>query len=129
MSVERQCRGRTKAGQPCRAPASTIRPSGFCPAHDPGNVTAFREASARGGRGKATARRVDKLVPATLKPVIGTLLGALEEVHDGTLDPKVANAMAALAGAVGRLYQTGVLEERIAALETALEARQGGRTA
>ena len=68
-------------------------------------------------------------MPATLKPVIGTLLGALEEVHDGTLDPKVANAMAALAGAVGRLYQAGVLEERLASLEAAHEARQGGRTA
>ncbi len=100
-----------------------MRESGFCPAHDPGNVTAFREASARGGRGKATARRVDKLVPATLKPVIATLLTALDEAHRGDLDPKVANAMAALAGAVGRLYQTGVLEERIAALEAAQDRR------
>ncbi len=121
--MERRCQGCTRAGQPCRAPASTVRESGFCPAHDPGNVTAFREASARGGRGKATARRVDKLVPATLKPVIATLLTALDEAHRGDLDPKVANAMAALAGAVGRLYQTGVLEERIAALEAAQDRR------
>ncbi len=63
-------------------------------------------------------------MPATLKPVIATLLGALEEVHAGDLDPKVANAMAALAGAVGRLYQTAVLEERIASLEAAT-ATQG----
>ncbi len=121
----RQCEGTTKAGQPCRAPASTIRANGFCPAHDPGNVTAWREASARGGRGKATARRLDRLVPATLRPVIGTLLAALDEVHAGALDPKRAAAMAALAGAVGRLYQVGVLEERLAALEQTAEVSEG----
>ncbi len=127
--MERQCQGRTKAEQPCRAPANTVRPSGFCPAHDAANVTAFRDQSARGGRGKATARRVGKLVPATLKPVIGTLLAALDEVRDGTLSPGQASAMAALASAVVRLYQTGVLEERLASLEAAHEARQGGRMA
>ncbi len=127
MLRDSACRATRRDGQRCGS--AVVLASGFCNMHDPDRRAAMAAARAKGGRGKATARRVDKLVPATLKPVIGTLLGALDEVHDGTLDPKVANAMAALAGAVGRLYQTGVLEERIAALETAQEARQGGRTA
>ncbi len=119
------CRATRRDGQGCRS--TIVLPSGFCSMHDPARQGEVRAARARGGRGKATARRLDKLVPATLKPVIGTLLAALDEVHAGDLDPKVANAMAALAGAVGRLYQTGVLEERIAALEAA--AHEPGRLA
>jgi hypothetical protein len=61
--------------------------------------------------------RVQRLIPASLKPTIGELFVALEEVHAGTLDPRQAGAMAALAGAIARLYQVGVLEERIAVLE------------
>jgi len=95
--------------------------------HDPARRAEVAAARERGGRHKATARRLDKLVPATLKPVIGTLLDALAETHAGDLDPKRASAMAALAGAVGRLYATAVLEERLVALEQAAEA-QGGRT-
>ncbi len=125
----RQCQGRTKAGQPCRAPASTVRPTGFCPAHDPGNVTAFREASARGGRGKATARRVEKLLPATLRPTLNTLLRAVDEVKDGSLTPGQASAMASLAGAAVRVYMVADVEQRMAALEQAQEAQQGGRRA
>ncbi len=48
----------------------------------------------------------------------------MEEVHVGTLDPKQATAMAALAGAVTRAYGVGVLEERITTLESRTE-RQG----
>ena len=119
-----RCRGVRRDGTPCGAQAG---PSGWCWAHDPDHEEARRAARSRGGKGKATARRLDKLVPATLKPVVGTLLDALEEVHQGDLDPKRASAMAALAGAVGRLYQTGVLEERLAALEAAQAATEERR--
>ncbi len=106
-----------------------MRPSGFCAAHDPGNVTAFREASARGGRGKATAKRVEKLVPATLRPTLDTLLRAVDEVKDGSLTPGQASAMASLAGAAVRVYMVADVEQRLAALEQAQEAQQGGRRA
>jgi hypothetical protein len=49
--------------------------------------------------------------------MIGSLLAALDEVHAGTLDPRQASAMAALAGAIVRAYGVGVLEDRVAALE------------
>ena len=125
-SVPKRCAARRKDGQPCTAPA--LR-GDYCYAHDPQRAGDRAAARRKGGANSATARRVARLVPATLKPVIGVLLDALEEVHDGDLDPKRASAMAALAGSIGRLYQTGVLEERLAALEAAQEATQERRPA
>jgi hypothetical protein len=49
--------------------------------------------------------------------MIASLLGALDEVHRGDLDPRQASAMAALSGAIVRAYAVGVLEDRVAALE------------
>ncbi len=116
-SIPKHCQGTRKDGRPCTA---LVMGAGvYCFAHDPRRAEERQEARARGGQGKATARRLDKLLPATLRPVIGALLDALEEVHAGTLDPRAAGAMASLAGAVGRLYSVGVLEDRIAALEAA----------
>ncbi len=80
------------------------------------------QATANRGRGKATARRVDKLVPVTLKPVVGTLLAALDAVRDGTLTPAQASAMAAVAGALVRVYSLAELEQRVEALEAATAA-------
>jgi len=120
MLPDGACRATRRDGQRCRA--TIVLASGFCPMHDPARQAEVAAARERGGRHKATARRLDKLMPAALKPVIGTLLDALAETHAGDLDPKRASAMAALAGAVGRLYATAILEERLAALEAAHEA-------
>ena len=111
------CRATRRDGQRCRS--TIVLPSGFCPMHDPARQGEVRAARGRGGRNKARTARLDKLVPATLRPMIGTLLDALDEVHAGDLDPKAAAAMAALAGAITRAYTTGVLEERLQALEAA----------
>jgi hypothetical protein len=43
----------------------------------------------------------------------------MTEVRDGTLTARQAGALAALAGAIVRVYQAGLLEERVAALEAA----------
>ncbi len=117
----RRCRGARRDGSPCAAAPHTIGPSGFCWAHDPDNAGARREAQAKGGRNKGAAARAEKLVPATLRPTLATLLAAVDEVKDGKLMPGQASAMASLAGAIVRLYQTGILEERIASLEALQE--------
>ena len=122
---ETRCRGTTRAGQPCRAPGSTVRPSGFCPAHDPGNVSAWRAGSAPGGRGKASTQQLAKLVPATLRPLVDQLLGAVDEVRGGTLAPPRARAMAALASVAVRVYQLAELEQRVRDLEAAREQLGG----
>ena len=114
-----RCRGVRRDGAPCQAPPHAVNAAGWCWAHSPENAEARRAARAKGGQNKATAKRVDRLVPATLRPVVATLLDALAEVHDGTLTPGQASAMASLAGAVVKVYQAGVLEERVEVLEAA----------
>src|SRR5581483_11343713 len=108
------CRAARRDGHLCTAPALA---SGFCFAHDPALAERRAEARAAGGKGKSTAQRLTKLVPASLKPVLCKLMDALDEVHDGTLEPRQASAMASLAGAITRLYETASLEERIQTLE------------
>ena len=111
----KRCTGTRKDGTPCTA---TVMGAGaYCFAHDPARSHERDAARRKGGVHSATRHRVDRLVPAILRPMIGSLLDALDEVHAGTLDPKQASAMAALAGAVTRAYGVGVLEDRVAALE------------
>jgi hypothetical protein len=98
----------------------------FCYAHDDTRGTERDRARRKGGTNSATRARLDRLVPATLRPMIGSLLDALDEVHAGTLDPKQASAMASLAGAITKAYGVGILEERVQALEG---QREGARTA
>ena len=121
------CTGLRRDGQPCQAPALL---GVHCFAHSPANASDRDAARRRGGRGKGRSERLGKLVPASLRPSLALLFTALDEVHRGELDPRAAGAMAALAGAITRLYQTGVLEERLAVLEQAqaqVQARTTGR--
>jgi hypothetical protein len=94
-------------------------PGTLCYAHDPTRSIERDQARRRGGTNSATRARLDRLLPATLRPMIGSLLDALDEVHAGTLDPRQASAMASLAGAITKAYGVGVLEERLTALEEA----------
>ena len=119
-----RCKGARRDGSPCQAPPAALGPAGFCWAHDPAQAESRRAARAKGGQNRATAKRVDKLVPATLRPVVGMLLAVLDEVHDGRLTPAQASAMAAVAGAVVKVYQVAELEQRVEALE-AVTAAQG----
>ncbi len=98
----------------------------FCFAHDETKAAERDEARRKGGANSATRQRLDRLVPATLRPMIADLITAMGEVHAGTLDPKQATAMAALAGAIVRAYSVGVLEERVQALEA---TQEGDKTA
>lgn len=84
----------------------------------------MRAARQAGGKAKATSARLSRLMPATLRPVLQTLLAALDETHGGDLEPPAANAMAALASAIVRVYGAGQLEERLEALEAAASVRR-----
>ena len=111
------CLGRRRDETPCMAQA--LLSSGYCFAHDPDNQANAARARAAGGRGRARARRAEKLMPATLRPVLQKLLDALDEVHDGTLSPRQGEVLACLAGAIVRVYEVSMLEERLAVLEQA----------
>lgn len=88
-----------------------------CLWHDPERAQARAEARRRGGANRAGVVRLRRLVPPRLIPVFDKLEQALSEVHDGTLKPGQAVAMAALARAMVAVLQAGELEERVRRLE------------
>jgi hypothetical protein len=112
-----RCLTPRRDGSACRAPAQPGRDC--CIFHDGGRQDEIRAARQTGGRNRSTPVRVSKLLPASLKPTLAALFVALDEVHEGTLQPSQATAMAALAGAIARLYAVGSLEERLEKLEAA----------
>jgi hypothetical protein len=127
-SALKRCAGVRKDGTPCGA--AVMGAGTLCYAHDPVRATERDQARRKGGTNSATRTRLDRLVPATLRPMIGSLLDALDEVHAGTLDPRQASAMASLAGAITRAYSVGVLEDRVAVLEQQHDQlREGAQTA
>jgi hypothetical protein len=74
-----------------------------------------------GGKNKATNRRLDRLTPASLRPVLDTLFSALGGLEDGSIEPRVATAMASVAGVIVRVYEASDLEMRLKALEAGQE--------
>ncbi len=115
MDDEQPCRGLRKDGNPCRARPLPDRH--FCWAHDDDLSGKRQQAHKTGGHNKSTQMRLKKAIPASLKPILELLMSSVSEVHEGTLDPRKASAMAGLASAIGRLYETAALEERLEALE------------
>lgn len=113
------CRATRTDGRPCTVRA---RPSGFCWGHDPALAEARQQARRKGGHGKSTAARLNRRLPPNLRGVLSTLLEALDEVHTGEIDPRVASAMGSLAGAISKLYEVAELERRLEQLEQ--QARQ-----
>ncbi len=121
MDGERQpqnpdrCRAIKKSGGPCTARA--VR-QGYCFWHAPDLEEKRQEARRRGGSSTSRAARAGKLLPIRLRPVADALESAISEVHEGTLEPRQAQAMASLAGALVKVVTSGEMEERLRALES-----------
>jgi hypothetical protein len=105
-----RCKAIKKDGQLCRAWAQG---SGLCVFHSPES----KEARRKGGFNSSKKARADKLLPLRLRPILTLLEQAITEVHEGKIDSKQATAMASLGGAIVRVYESGVLEERLTDLE------------
>ena len=114
-----KCSGNRLDGAGCQAPP--LRGESWCWTHHPERTSDRAEARSRGGRNKARVVRLGRLMPPRLLSVFDRLEEALQEVQDGTLDPKRANAMAAVAGAMVRVLLAGEVEERVRQLEGSLE--------
>lgn len=123
--VVRTCGGMRADGEPCRARAGA---GGLCFVHDPALQGKRETARMNGGHGKRTARRLDKLTPATLRPLLERFIGAIDAVEAGTLEPRQAMAMAALGGVVLKFYDMAEMDARLRRLEEGNHAhgRQAG---
>ena len=127
MPAERpKCNQLKRDGTPCRASA---RPgSTCCFFHDP--AAAEKRAAGRRAGGRSHCRRVadvgDELPTASVAHVTALLGKSINEVRQGLLDPKMANAIGYLASVLLRSLMSGDLEARLAALEARM-AQGGGR--
>lgn len=117
-----RCSALRKDGNPCTA-RTHGHPSGLCVGHRPEAM----EARTRGGYNRRNSTRVLRMLPARLRPVADMLSAAMTATRDGQMEPRVATALAALAGALVRVVTAGELEDRVRALEAATnEAEQDG---
>ena len=116
-SEPKRCEATRRDGSPCAGFA--LPGTSFCFAHDPERQAARAAARRKGGRNSAKVIRLRGLIPPRLLPVYETLEAALQEVHDGKLDPRRAVAMASLARAMVAVLTAGELEERLRRLEGA----------
>jgi len=88
-----------------------------CFAHAPALAERRTAARRRGGANSAKVVRLRSLMPPRLIPVFDRLETALQETHDGALDPRAAQAMASIARALVAVLTAGELEERLRKLE------------
>lgn len=114
----KRCVATRKDGQGCQAPA--LPNSQYCFAHDPDRKAQRDAARQKGGANSAKIIRLRGLIPPRLVPVFDLLEQALQEVHDGRLDPKAAQAMASLARAMTTVLTAGELEERMRKVESGM---------
>ncbi|MFC1950981.1 hypothetical protein ACFLXN_01050 [Chloroflexota bacterium] len=114
------CKANRADGRPCQARAIK---KGFCFAHSPELADKAREARILGGKNKAKSKRLEKMMPTRLSPILETLEDTMTEVRGGRLAPKTATAMATLANAIVRVLTAGELEQRVRDLERQYKLR------
>ena len=114
MEIKATCAALTKSGQRCRGWPDG---SGFCPAHRPG----AREIQVLGGKSRSRQYQLESRIPSRLRPVLDMLAKAIAEVHEGTLKPSQASAIAALASALVKISEYAELEIRLTSLEITLK--------
>lgn len=121
MQNRQRCRGKTKEGRPCGAPAIAGRDYCYFHAHP----EQARIQGQKGGRGNRYAA-TDLTVPenGTSQALAAVLDRALEELLAGRLQPRIATALAQLVNTRRRLTERVELERRIAQLERQMESEQ-----
>jgi hypothetical protein len=137
VEQRRRCSAITSGGKPC--PIAPPAGRSYCLNHDPERTEEAAAARKRGGIGKARDVRIRKLAQKSLQTmgdVRDVILLAILEARDGTISPKVAQAMSSLAKTADALTITESLERqiadqnrRIAQLEEVLNVRDAERRA
>lgn len=119
------CAATRKDGQRCTAIASK---GSFRWFHDPFVAEERDAARVRGGQNKATAVRVDKLLPETLRASITYTVRAMRDVAAGAMKPDQGAAIASLGTSLVRQYEAGVRLEQLASIEDLIVSRDTGDT-
>lgn len=127
-----QCKATTKSGDPCKVKA--LAGSDYCGFHDPEKADAFQAGRVKGGQAgklatldptaikpwRGVAGDVDVLKSVTSAELVSLLCDTIDDVRTGRIDPKVANAIGYLSGAIVKIQEFGALVERLEAIEEAI---------
>lgn len=121
-----KCKAKTTNGQPCQAQA--IKGSAFCFTHDPASGAARAKARKRGGERRRVPHAGNpETIPAsvrTIDDVLKVLDYALAESMPLENSIQRGRLIVAIASAFIEAIKTGELESRLAAIESALKARE-----
>jgi hypothetical protein len=125
------CPSPRKDGSPCQGRPNK---SGFCYSHDPALEEKRQRARVKGGRNKARTARARKLLMDEFENWDRLIDQAADQTYQGTMAPNVATAIASLAGAKVRLFETSLKlwestegREELAELRGMLEELQQSR--
>lgn len=123
--MDRHCIARNANGEPCQA--QPVRPSGYCWFHEPAIAEERARKRREGGANRSNSARARKKLAGTLKDLTGVkalLLEGMEQTKDGEMEPGVLTALSTAARAVVAVSGAGEIEERLAALESAVGTRK-----
>jgi len=110
ITERKRCKATRKDGKPCTAFAVI---GDYCVGHWPNSL----EARRKGGFHSSKKYRLEAMLPLRLRPVLELLEKSINEVHEGTLKPSDATAIASLATATVRVLEVAILEQRLIELE------------
>jgi hypothetical protein len=117
-SKRQQCTFIKVDGSRCTAWAAL---NGLCIGHQPNSA----EYRAKGGKNRATKARMDKKLPLQIRHIVVLLEKAMVEVYQGQLPIGRGQAMASLGNAIVKAYESGIMEERLTALEKKIGGNDG----
>lgn len=125
LMSKKQCKAKTKRGEPCAASASD---TGFCFAHDAARGKQRAEARRRGGLQRITPSVADKsLVPnqtRTITDVMTILDYALQESLVLNNSIQRGRLLVSIAHGYIEALKVGEMETRLEAVEQALKMRK-----
>jgi hypothetical protein len=122
-----KCKTSTSKGTICQAPPFSDQ--GYCFFHDPDLAKDRAKAQSVGGaKGKAMSLPINEISQIAIKSSseILKLIGeTIHQVRTGQLDPRIANCVGYLSGIALKAIEQSETEERLAALEVAVQKNKG----
>ena len=101
------CSASKVSGNPCTAIVVTGRQ--YCVGHLPESS----DGRAKGGEQSSALARLQKYIPKDLKELKTDLFKALDDVHKERISPQQGAAMATIANAIIRVYETAELNAEL----------------